>query len=142
MGNYIKNIISSYTKKYNTNDPFELADYINVEVQIGNLAEYLGCYMYLKKHRCIFLNKDLQGPMLKTVMAHELGHAILDPKENCYFMNSKTLLLTSKIERRANLFAAELLIDDRLILEYKDYTKEQLSIITGYDIELINLKLI
>lgn len=141
MGKSIKEVVTYYKSLYKTNDPFELADYLNIEVQIGNLGDYLGCYMYLKKHRCIFLNKNLDGPMLKTVMAHELGHAIMDTKENCYFINNKTLLLTSKIERRANVFSAELLIEDSLFIEYKDYTIEQIAKITGYDIELINIKL-
>ena len=74
-------------------------------------------------------------------MAHELGHAVLHPKENCAFMSRHTLLLTSKIERQANLFAAYLLITDDLLLEYKSFTKEQFCSGTGYPIELLKLRL-
>lgn len=74
-------------------------------------------------------------------MAHELGHAVLHPKENCAFMSRHTLLLTSKIERQANLFAAYLLITDDMIEEYREYTREQLCAGTGLPIELIELRL-
>lgn len=74
-------------------------------------------------------------------MAHELGHAVLHPKENCAFMSRHTLLLTSKIERQANLFAAYLLITDDLLVEYRGFTIEQLCNGTGYPMELIKLRL-
>ena len=35
----IKRLVSYYVKKYNTRDPFELANYLNVEVQCGNLGK-------------------------------------------------------------------------------------------------------
>ena len=74
-------------------------------------------------------------------MAHELGHAILHVKENCAFMSNKTLLLTSKIERQANLFAANLLITDNMLQEYAGYTQEQFCNSTGYPMELLELRL-
>ena len=40
------------------------------------------------------INSDIDESFRNVVMAHELGHAILDPRENCYFMDSKTLLLS------------------------------------------------
>lgn len=74
-------------------------------------------------------------------MAHELGHAILHVKENCAFMSSKTLLLTSKIERQANLFAAYLLIPDDMLADFTGYTQEYFCRCTGYPQELIELRL-
>lgn len=141
MGTDIKRIVAYYVETYKTNDPFELADYLKIIVQKGNLGEYSGCYMYLKKHKCIFLNADLDYVTLKIVMSHELGHAILHTKTNCCFMKSKTLLVTSKIERQANTFAAELLISDDMINEYKDFSIGQISGITGINADLVKLKL-
>lgn len=143
MENNIKRIVTHYSKKYKTNDPFELADYLKIIVQKGNLGDCSGCYMYLKKHRCIFLSYELDHNALRLVMAHELGHAILHLKENCYFMHNKTLLLTSKIERQANMFAAELLISDETIKEYFGcgYTLEQIAEEQHICKEFISLKL-
>ena len=74
-------------------------------------------------------------------MAHELGHAIMHRKENCYFIRNKTFLLTSKIESEANKFAAELLITDEHLDENKDFTVKQFSRLLGYHEKFIELKL-
>ena len=97
--------------------------------------------MCLKNHRYIFLSNQLSREELILVMAHELGHALLDRKSNCYFIRNKTLLLNSRLERRANLFAAYLLISDDLIAEFNGYTIDQMSLCTGYPKELIELRL-
>ena len=137
----IKRLVSYYVKKYKTRNPFELAEYLNVQVQFGDLGSRAGCYMFLKNHKCIFLNKNLSEQEMRMVMAHELGHAILHRKENCYFIRNKTFLLTSKNEIEANIFAAELLIPDEILLENKDYTIKQLSRLLKYGENLVELKL-
>lgn len=137
----IKRLVSYYVNKYETRDPFKLAGYLNVEVQCGPLGSRAGCYMFLKNHKCIFLNDNLDEIEKKLVMAHELAHSILHRKENCYFIRNKTLLLTSKSEVEANKFASELLIPDEIILEHTDYTISQLSRLTGYSEELIKLRI-
>lgn len=136
----IKRLVSYYKRIYGTADPFEIADRLGVLYQIGNL-KYEGYYMFLKNHRYIFLSSNLKGIELKIVMAHELAHAIFDRKENCYFIRNKTLLLNSKIERRANCFAAHLLIDDDMMEHYGNFTKEQFCNCTGFPKELIELRL-
>lgn len=74
-------------------------------------------------------------------MAHELGHAVLHRKENCYFIRNKTLLLNSKNEIEANKFAMELLIPDEILEENREFTIEQLSRMLGYHEKLIELRL-
>ena len=140
MNKKIRGIVDYYVRKYGTRDPFVLASYLNVEVQYGDMGSRSGGYMYLKKHRCIFLNENLSYNEQLMIMAHELGHAIMHRKQNCYFIRNKTLLLNSKTEREANIFAAELLIEDELILEHRDYTQEQLARLTGYDEKIIELR--
>ena len=137
----IKKIVNRYVRKYNTRNPFELADYLGVQVMIGNLGSRSGCYMFLKNHKCIFLNENLDEYEMRVVMAHELGHAILHRKENCYFIRNKTFLLTSKNEVEANTFAAELLIPDEILLENKNYTIKQFSRLLKYSENLVELKL-
>ena len=136
----IKRLVAYYTRVYGTSDPFELADRLGVLYQVGN-CKHEGCYMFLKNHRYIFLSKNLDHRERYLVMAHELGHALLDRKSNCYFIRNKTLLLNSKIERRANLFAAYLLIPDEMLAEYADETKERFCQYTGYPKGLIDLRL-
>lgn len=136
----IKRIVSYYVRKFQTTDPFEIADRLGVLYQIGEIG-CEGCYMFLKNHRYIFLNQNLNEQERRMVMAHELGHAVLHRKENCYFIRNKTLLLNSKTEMEANRFAAELLIRDDVLEEYKDMTIEQLARFFGYSKKLIELRL-
>lgn len=137
----IKDLAAYYKKKAGSSDPFEIANFLHIQLLIGDLGSKSGCYMYLKKHKCIFLNENLLESESKLVMAHELGHAIMHPKENCYFIKNQTLLLNSKTEIEANKFAIELLIPNEVILENWQYTTGQLSRLTGYSEELIKLRL-
>lgn len=140
MNRDIKKIVSYYKRKTGTTDPFEIADQLGILYQVCNL-QFEGCYMFLKNHRYIFINENLPEHEKQLVMAHELGHAILHRKENCYFIRNKTLLLNSKKEIEANRFAMELLIPDSLLEEYREFTIEQISRITGYHQKLIELKM-
>lgn len=141
MSRDIKRIVAYYQRKYGTKDPFKLAKTLNIEVQIGDIGSRCGCYMYLKRSKCIWLNQNLEAHEMNFVMAHELGHAILHPRENCYFIKYKTFLLNSKSEIEANKFAVELLISNDVLYEYREYSIEQIARILGYNKELIKLRL-
>lgn len=108
----IEYIVSKLLKQFNTRNPFSIAKYLNIEVLFAELGSSGGCYLYLKKHRCIIINCELDENEQHLVMAHELGHAVLHTKMNYYFMRNKTYLNTNKYEREANIFAAFLLISD------------------------------
>lgn len=133
-------LVAYYIKKFETRDPFKLAEYLNVEVQTGPLGSRAGCYMFLKNHKCIFLNEDLEEHERILVMAHELAHSIMHRKENCYFIRNKTLLLTSKMEIEANTFTAELLIPDGLIYENAGMNSSQIARMLGYDEKIMEFK--
>ena len=91
--------------------------------------------MFLKNHRYIFINQSLPEHEQRLVMA-----ALLHRKENCYFIRNKTLLLNSKKEIEANKFAMELLLPDSFLAEYRDFTIDQISRMTGYHQKLIQLR--
>lgn len=144
MNNEIKKKVSYYRKKFQTNDPFVIADMLGIETAICDIGSRSGCYMYMKRSKCIWINENLEGNEKLFVMARELGHAILHPKENCYFIKHKTLFLNSRKEQEANTFAINLLVPDDLITEYMCYqecTIDQLARILGYQKELIELRL-
>lgn len=140
MNRDIKKIANYYRRKFQTSDPFEIADNLNILYQIGNL-KCEGCYMFLKNHRYIFLSDSLSYTERRMVMAHELGHAILHRKQNCYFIRNKTFLSTNKIEIEANRFAAELLIPDSILEIHKDMTISQLARTLGYAERIVELKI-
>lgn len=137
----IKKIANQLKRKYLTSNPFELAKCLNIIVIRAPLGKLAGCYMYKRRNRIIYINSDIEDEgFLYEVMAHEIGHAVLHRTENCYFIKNKTYLLTSKIEKQANKFASEFLIDDDILEEYRDYNREQLSRLLGYSQKLIELK--
>lgn len=133
-------IVERVVQKCDSRNPFDIARSLGIEYQIGNIG-IAGCYMFLKNHRYIFLNQDLPSHELTLVMAHELGHAIMHRRQNCYFIRNKTLLLTSKIEQEANLFAAHLLITDDCIEENRGCTIEQFARLTGYSEDFVRLRI-
>ncbi len=120
-----------------------MADFLNVttmNMPMGN--NIAGYYKYIKRRKYIFINSNIKdNAYRRVILAHELGHSIMHRAQNCTFMNGYTLLLTSKIERQANLFAAYLLIGEDLLFEYEEYTREQFCNCTGYPEELIKLRL-
>lgn len=140
MDGRIKRLVAYYVKKFYTRNPFEIADALGILYQIGNIG-CEGCYLFLKNHRYIFLSQSLSEHEMGLVMAHELGHAIMHRKQNCYFIRNKTLLLMSKNEIEANIFAAHLLMPDDIFEEYIGYTQDQFCRCTGYPKELIKLRL-
>ena len=142
MNDRIIRLVAYLVKTYKTNNPAQIAEYLNITVIRMPLDDMAGFYKCVKRRKYIFLNSDIRDDcFLKVVLAHELGHAIMHPRENCAFMNKHTLLLTSKIERQANAFTAYLLIDDRMLLDYEGFTREQFCNCTGFPEELIKLRL-
>lgn len=136
----IRRLVTYYTRLCGSRDPVAIAQFAGIGIHICPLGDIAGNYMLLKRKRWILINDsiDKDSPFFRVVVAHELGHALLHRTENCAFIKRHTLLLTSGIEREANMFAAELLIDKELIAEYE--TTEQFCRGTGYPKELLELK--
>lgn len=80
----IKKLVSYYIKKFDTTNPFEIADALGIIVQTGKLG-FEGCYMFLKNHRCIFLSEDLSDHDRTLVMASRTW--------TCYHTSQSKLLL-------------------------------------------------
>ena len=138
-----KRLIRYYERMTGSRDPVKIAEYAGVRIAIVPLGEIAGNYILMKRKRWIFVNDDIptDSPLFRVIVAHELGHALLHRKENCAFIKSRTLLLTTGIEREANLFAVHLLITDDMLLNYTGYTREKFCECTRYPKELIELRL-
>jgi Zn-dependent peptidase ImmA (M78 family) len=142
---WIKKIVQDLTKKYNTNNPYELAAFKNVQVILWDLHEEIkGFYKYDKRNKYIFINNNLDESSQKFVCAHELGHSQLHPRVNTPFLRANTLLSTDKIEREANRFAVELLIPDEILYEFQDsnLTINEVAAEYGIPKETVSLKII
>lgn len=137
----VNDTILCLTKKYNTSDPYELADALNISVFYEELGTINGYYNKPLRMKQIHINHNLNEMDAKFTCAHELGHAILHPNASTPFLRSKTFLSVDKLEIEANTFAVNLLIPDEIIVENMDYTTEQLSRLLGYNQKLIELRM-
>ena len=144
--NYIYDIVQKKIKKSKTRDPFVIAEESGVNLRFNpNLVKLKGMYTILRNRRIIVINSNLPEYMQKIVCAHELGHDALHQT----FARSKALQefmlydMTSRPEYEANIFAAELLLDDEELFElFKEgHDAQQLAGILNTDINLVALKI-
>lgn len=136
----IRKKVKSLIRKYGTNNPFELADYLRIKVIFEPLGSINGYYNRQLRMKQIHINSNIDWHLQLFTGAHELGHALLHPNANTPFLRNKTGILINKYEIEANKFAMELIIQDEDLLEYQDYTTGQISQILGYSEEIIKLR--
>ena len=143
-GNIVRRA-QSLVKRCGTRDPFEIAEHLGVEIlMVGALKQLKGFYRVIKRNRFIFLNDKNPPQMNRIVCAHELGHDQLHRE----FAASNTLQefmlydMNSIQEYEANVFAANLLLEDEAVLElvYDGYDIVQIAAELQSDVNLVALK--
>ena len=75
---------------------------------------------FLEKNRIktITVNSDLPTIIQNIIIAHEIGHAVLHKNKGVHAFHEFSLFdSSSMMEKDANLFAAELLLEDEDVLE-------------------------
>ncbi len=127
----IKKLVTKIIKKYKTNNPFELAEALGIEVLYENLGSINGYYTKMLRSKYIHVNYNLNESRQRYTVAHELGHAILHPNANTPFLRENTLFSVDKLERQANAFAVELLMPDNVISQYEGYTVHNIASLVG-----------
>ncbi len=141
----IKDDINYLVDKYNTRDPFELADALGIFVVKSPLKGGLnGCYHEKCGFQFIYINSDLNEQQQTMVAAHELGHARLHRGENILFLSNHSHVSRGKFERQANMYSAQLLICDNFFERYKDMEGCTVEDICQYECvspELVDFKL-
>lgn len=135
-----------YIKKYNTRDPFIIAKKLGINVEYQHLStdSPKGTFKKILRRKFIILNMTrISSPSeLKTVMAHELGHAILHSSDSAFFLHDHTLYARGKFEREANTFASELLIDINSLEKcyVENYSINQLAVYFNVPVELVKIR--
>jgi Zn-dependent peptidase ImmA (M78 family) len=137
----IKKIVNSLVKKHKTRNPFEIIKGLNVILVPVPLEGVRGFYQYFQRNNIIYIDDSLPEHEQILVCAHELGHMLLHKKANALFMDTYTGFNTTKYEKEADLFAMELLVSDETILEFQEYTTEQIALALWYTEKLIKLRL-
>jgi len=140
--NNIKVLVNHLIDKFNTNDPFSLSEHLNINIIYTDLKNIWGMYRYIKRNSFIFINNNISDIEKRFVLSHELGHAILHTKNNCFYLKHNTFMKVSTFENEANDFAAELLITNEDIKEAidKQFSIEQMACYFEVPLELVEFK--
>lgn len=144
ISNRIKQDVGYLVNKYSTRNPVELAQALNIIVVKSPLKDGLnGSYIEKCGREFICINSDLCEEQQLMVAAHELGHARLHRGQNVLYLSRNTYHVKGKLERQANLYAAELLISDVDFNEFRymsDCTLEKISQYSCLSTQLIDFK--
>jgi len=103
--------INELVKTYQTRDPYRLAAFLGIEVIEEELGEIFGYYNRARRIQFIHINSKCDDNQKRITCAHELGHCILHKNENTPFLSKVTIVSEMKIEKEANYFATNLLVD-------------------------------
>ena len=120
---YINKEAQRLVKWSGCRDPFQIAKDLGIHVIYDyDFKSLKGMYKIIQRSRFIIINGNMNSRDRRTVCAHELGHDRLHQ----HFAKTKALQefmlydMRTKPEYEANIFAAELLIDDSDILALID----------------------
>jgi Zn-dependent peptidase ImmA (M78 family) len=103
-------IIRKLIRKYQTNDPFELARCLNITIWFRDLGHGTrGLYIRKLRRRYIVIHEGLDEMWKRFVCAHELGHDRLHPGLSRFWLDEQSFFNVGKFERQANKFGVRLL---------------------------------
>ena len=117
---YIAGIADSLARKHKTRDPYELCDALGVRIRRKDLGtDIKAYYFYHSRIRNIVLNYRVSEAIQRILVAHELGHDRLHQEMAMLrgFREVELFDAALPAEYEANLFAAELLIEDDEVLK-------------------------
>ncbi len=141
----IYNMVAQLSKRHRTTCPDELAQCLGINVRYDDLGSLKGLYTVIDDCRFILVNNQLEEEMQNVVIAHEIGHDQLHRQlaQNENFQEFSLFDMTSKPEKEANIFAANLLISDDDILENArcGYSTEDIAKILSVPHALLIIKM-
>jgi len=116
---YISRVVENLTVRFKTRNPYEICDTLGIKIRYKDLGtDIKAYYFYQSRIRNIVLNQRVSAAVRKILVAHELGHDRLH-KEIAMLKGFQEMGLFDSAypaEYEANLFAAELLVDDGELL--------------------------
>lgn len=113
--------VQKLKKTYSESDPTRLCREMGIVVlykSFGTAPDAIkGFYLECKRIKTITINSDLPVVIQRIILAHELGHAMLHRSEGLSAFHDVAMFdESSMMEKEANLFAAEFLMDDKDVL--------------------------
>ena len=127
-------------RKFKTCDPFELARRMNILVKFrSDFVTQRGASVIILGNRVIFINANLSEQMQRMVCAHELGHLLLHRAsygEEAWVLNHELFDMKDELEYEANVFAANLLIDDEEMIGYLEEGFNIVAVASSLDVNV------
>ena len=117
---YIIRAVEDLDRKFLTRNPYELCDCLGIRIRRKDLKKKLkGFFFYQSRIPNIVIDSNVNEILEKILIAHELGHATLHSQIAMMagFQEMEVLDSASAMENEANLFSAELLLNDKDVLE-------------------------
>lgn len=140
----IHQIVEELVEQYQSRNPFEIAKGRNITlVPRYDFEELKGAYVTIFGKPFIFLNANLEDYICRYVCAHELGHDVLDQGVSSALFTFDDQPYAKFSEKRANQFAAHLLLSDEEMDEMvrMEYTYSEIAQHFCVDENLVLLKL-
>ena len=114
-----KKAAARLVRLHETRNPFEIAAREGYTVLFRDFSKVKGLYRKVLGRKFIYVNQNLSELSMRIVCSHGLGHGILHDVGKIRFLEQHTLFHAhSKAEREANLFAAELILNDSFELDF------------------------
>ena len=120
---YICREVAKLKRKYSEDDPFKLARamgiFILFEPMGSRTEDCKGFFLAQSRKKIITINGDLPESLQRIICIHEIGHAVLHAKQSgvCAFHDFSLFEGTSRAEYEANMFSADYLLDDGVVLD-------------------------
>lgn len=122
MSKYIYSRVEKYRKRFLTSDPFELLDGMGVVTRFTYSFPRNGLRGFctvVNRTKYVVINANQPEEEQRVIAGHEAGHLILhtDQLRIGTLKDMDVYNVKGKLEREANLFAADFLISDRDVLD-------------------------
>lgn len=132
---------------YKEDDPIKLCEAMGIKLLRSCLGTgdnaIKGFFLEHRRIKTITVNDDLPEILQRVIIAHEIGHSVLHRKNGIYAFHDVGLFNQSgRLEQEANLFAAELMLEDREVFELlnEDHTFFSIAAELSVPVELLDFK--
>lgn len=119
----IRKKVKEVKRKYDESDPFKLCEMMGIKLKFKSMGtkpeDCKGFFLVQHRIKCIVINSDLSPVFQRIICAHEIGHAVMHSNRAgvSEFHEFELFDSVSTFEYEANIFAAEFLLEDDVVLE-------------------------
>lgn len=119
---------------------YDVLAHYNILLMEVDTQDFMAGYRYIKRHRVIWLNQNLDENLKRCVLWHEIGHALMHRTVNCFYMANRTRLRTMQYEVEAEQFVADLLLPEQIDDELEEKTAQEIAAYYGVTLNLVETK--